>query len=51
MQEEFNIENITNFEQGAEVIDKNYIQPVLKYLSERTLGLGYDNKKFTKSYM
>jgi hypothetical protein len=51
MFDEFNIENITNFNQGVEVIEKNFINPVLKYLAERELGLGYDNKKFTKSYM
>ncbi len=46
---EYSLDNITNFNQGAEVIEQNYINKVAVYLKTRG-DLGFTNKNFTKSY-
>jgi len=44
------IENISNVNQGLDVIEDSYVKPVLNYLKNKNVGHGYNNKGFTKCY-
>ena len=48
-QAEFNLDAIDDVDSGVQLIETNYINPVINYLKTKE-ALGYDHKRYIKSY-
>ncbi len=43
-------DDISTVEQGIDIIEKNYVSPVLNYLKNKNFGHGYNNMGYAKCY-